>query len=223
MKIIVGLGNPGRQYERTRHNAGYMVVERLARRHAPDAVAQARFDAVVLDVLIAGQRCLLVRPTTFMNRSGRCVGDMTHFYRLDPRTDLLIIVDDLYLPPGTIRLRPGGGTGGHQGLTDIERALGTDQYPRLRIGIGTPPPDVDHADYVLRPFEAEQWSAIEPALERAADAVEVFVTHGLEAAMNRFNAPGPVARREMAEGGNPATTPPRPPSAPAPPPRMSDP
>src|SRR5262249_18465845 len=135
---IVGLGNPGREYERTRHNAGFMVIDRLVQRNpsASGAPVKARFNAAVVETPIAGQPCLLVKPTTYMNRSGQSVGEVVRFYKLNLATDVLVIVDEVYLPCGTIRIRPGGGSAGHNGLTDIQRALGTDDYPRLRIGVG---------------------------------------------------------------------------------------
>lgn len=188
MKLIVGLGNPGREYERTRHNAGFMVIDRLVQRHAPATPARARFNAAVVEAPVAGQPCLLVKPTTFMNRSGQSVGEAVRFYKLSLATDVLVIVDDLYLPAGTIRIRPGGGSAGHNGLADLERALGTQDYPRLRVGIDPKPAFMDQADYVLGRFTDEQWGAVVPAIDKAADAAELFVSKGLDAAMNKFNA-----------------------------------
>jgi peptidyl-tRNA hydrolase, PTH1 family len=188
MKLIVGLGNPGREYEKTRHNAGYMVIDRLVSRFAPGAPARARFNAAIVEAPIADQPCLLAKPTTYMNRSGPAVAEAVRFYKLDLPTDVLILVDDLYLPAGTIRVRPAGGSAGHNGLEDLERALGTQDYPRLRIGIDPKPPYMDQADYVLGRFSDEQWAKVAPALDKAAEAVELFVSKGLDAAMNKFNA-----------------------------------
>jgi peptidyl-tRNA hydrolase, PTH1 family len=187
MKLIVGLGNPGLEYERTRHNAGYMAVDRLLARHALGAPARARFHAAAYEANIRGQRCTLMKPTTYMNRSGLSVGEAVRFYKLVPAEDLLVLVDDLYLPAGAIRIRPSGGDGGHNGLEDIQRALGTDAYPRLRIGIDSKPPFMDRAAYVLGQFTPDQAAALAPALDRAADAAEEFVACGLNAAMNKFN------------------------------------
>lgn len=187
MKIIVGLGNPGAEYERTRHNAGYGALDRLARRHAPGAVARSRFDAAVVEATIRGERCLLMKPLTFMNRSGAAVAQAVNFFKISPLEDLLVLVDDTALPIGTIRIRPDGGAGGHNGLADIQRALGSDAYVRLRIGVDSKPAVMDQADYVLGRFTAEQEAAIVPSLEKAADAAEVFVAEGIAAAMNRFN------------------------------------
>jgi PTH1 family peptidyl-tRNA hydrolase len=188
MKLIVGLGNPGREYEKTRHNAGYMVVDRLVSRWGGGAPAKARFNAAVVEAPIGGHPCLLAKPTTYMNRSGQSVAEAVRFYKLDLTQDVLVLVDDLYLPAGTIRIRPGGGHAGHNGLADLERALGTQEYPRLRIGIDPKPPYMDQADYVLGRFTDEQWAKTAPALDKAADAVELFVSKGLDAAMNKFNA-----------------------------------
>jgi PTH1 family peptidyl-tRNA hydrolase len=191
MKLIVGLGNPGPQYERTRHNAGFLAVDRLARRHMPGAIPKGRFNAALTDGAIAGERCILFKPTTYMNGSGAAVLQAVGFYKLDPAADLLVIVDDVALPTGFLRLRPAGSAGGHNGLADIERALGTETYARCRIGIDAAPPFMDQADYVLGRFTSEQWSAMDPALDRAADAAETFITSGITTAMNRFNSRNP--------------------------------
>jgi peptidyl-tRNA hydrolase, PTH1 family len=192
MKLIVGLGNPGKNYEKTRHNAGYLVIDRLVQRHAgsaPTPPTRARFNAAVVEASVGGEPCLLMKPTTYMNRSGQSVGEAVRFYKLDLGKDLLVVVDDVALPSGAIRLRPGGGPGGHNGLTDIQRALGTDAYPRLRIGIDAKPPFMDQADYVLGKFDDHQWALVNPALDHAADAAEIFIRKGVDAAMNQFNAP----------------------------------
>jgi peptidyl-tRNA hydrolase, PTH1 family len=187
MKLIIGLGNPGQAYENTRHNAGFMVVDRLAARHAPGGVPRSRFNAAVIEAGIAGEPCLLIKPMTYMNRSGAPVAEAVRFYKVEPASDLLVLVDDVALPCGAIRLRPGGGAGGHNGLTDIQRLLGTDAYARCRIGIDPSPAFMDQADYVLGRFTAEQWALVDPALNRAADATEAFVARGIAAAMNTFN------------------------------------
>lgn len=188
MKLIVGLGNPGREYEQTRHNAGFFVLERLARRHSLTG-AKGRFHASVLEAAFGSEKVLLMQPTTYMNRSGTAVGEAARFYKLDPQ-QVLVVVDETALPVGTIRLRPGGGDGGHNGLADIHHALGTDAYPRLRIGIGEPVVN-DHRiakrDYVLGRFTEEQLVDLEPVLDRAADAAETWAAEGIDTAMNRFN------------------------------------
>lgn len=189
MKLIVGLGNPGSEYERTRHNAGFMAVDRVARRHAPSGLPRSKFNAMLLEASIAGERCILLKPLTFMNRSGSSVAETLNFYKLSPVDDLLVLVDDYALPLGQIRLRQSGSSGGHNGLTDVERALGRSDYPRLRIGVDPPPAQFDDpADWVLGMFTADQARQLEPALEKTADAVETFATKGIVAAMNKFNA-----------------------------------
>ncbi|MCE7975098.1 MAG: aminoacyl-tRNA hydrolase [Leptolyngbya sp. PLA1] len=194
MKLVVGLGNPGPQYAKTRHNAGFMLIDRLT---PPGAVPKSRFQSSLIDAELAGQRCLLLKPLTFMNRSGQAVAEALAFYKLSPASDLLVIVDDLYLPSGSLRLRPSGGTGGHNGLEDITRALATDAYPRLRIGVGMlpsggKPAHFDQADYVLSRFDDDELPLVESAIKRAAPGVELWATKGLTAAMNRLNAPDPA-------------------------------
>lgn len=186
MKLIVGLGNPGSEYEHTRHNAGFMVLARLVQRHKLTGI-RARFHAAAIEGLVAGEKCLLLQPQTFMNRSGQAVGEAVAFYKLDPTADLLVVVDDVALGVGTIRLRGSGSAGGHNGLNDIERALSTREYPRLRIGID-PPGRVPQKDYVLSRFSPDQRAALDPALDRGCDAVETWITQGLDTAMNRYNA-----------------------------------
>lgn len=195
MKLIVGLGNPGKQYERTRHNAGFMAIDRLVERHAAGTPAKARFNAAAVETKIGGEACLLLKPTTFMNRSGGAVADAARFYKLDPAKDLFVLVDDVALPCGQIRIRPGGGSGGHNGLADIQRALGSQAYPRCRIGIDATPAFMNQADYVLGRFTEEQLALVLPAIDRAADAAEVFVTKGIDAAMNQFNPKDPPRPR----------------------------
>ncbi|MBX3375565.1 MAG: aminoacyl-tRNA hydrolase [Phycisphaeraceae bacterium] len=198
MKLIVGLGNPGRQYDKTRHNAGYMVVDRLVEKFAPGTPVKAKFNAAIADAKIGSEAVMLMKPTTYMNRSGAAIAEAVRFYKLVPASDLLVFVDDVALPIGALRIRPGGGAGGHNGLTDIEQALGTDAYPRCRIGIGATPSFMDQADWVLGRFTDEEWDVMGPAIGRAAEAAEVFVTSGLDSAMNRFNAPDrpPKPKRE---------------------------
>lgn len=193
MKLIVGLGNPGKTYENTRHNAGFMVIDRLASRHAPATTVRSKFNSALVEAKIAGEPCLLMKPLNFMNRSGGPVAEAVRFYKLSPASDLLVLVDDVALPTGAIRLRAGGGAGGHNGLTDIQRALGANDWPRCRIGIDASPSYMDQADYVLGRFSPEEWALMEPALGKAADAAELFIARGITAAMNTFNASSPSA------------------------------
>ncbi len=189
MKLIVGLGNPGPEYDHTRHNVGFVVLDRLARRHAPPqggSIAKARFHGSMLEANIADEKVLLLKPLTFMNRSGLSVSEAAGFYKIDVARDLLVIVDDIALPCGSIRLRGEGSAGGHNGLGDIEQKLGHANYARLRIGIDQPG-QIPQKDYVLGRFRPEQQTAIEPALEDAVAAAEGWVARGLNDAMNRFN------------------------------------
>ncbi len=186
MKLIVGLGNPGQQHEHTRHNVGFVVLDRLARRYAAGEIARSKFHGAVLDAHINGQRVLLLKPTTFMNRSGQSVAEAMQFYRLDPGSNLMVVVDDVALGCGIIRLRSGGGAGGHNGLTDIEQRIATQEYSRLRIGIDAPG-DIPQSNYVLGRFRPDQQELVEPTLETAVDAAMCWALHGIDEAMNRFN------------------------------------
>lgn len=187
MKVIAGLGNPGAEYAKTRHNAGFMVLEELARRHAVGVLPRSRFHSAVLESMIAGEKCLLMQPTTYMNRSGMAIAEALRFYKLSPAEDLLVVVDDTAVPCGSIRLRPDGGAGGHNGLGDIQQKLGGPGYPRLRVGIDQPPPGVVLHDYVLQRFSPEQQDAMGPGVKEAADAAECFIAEGITKAMNQFN------------------------------------
>jgi PTH1 family peptidyl-tRNA hydrolase len=188
MKLIVGLGNPGSEYDQTRHNTGFMAVERLAKRHDLTSLSgvKHKFHSAMLEGSVTGERCALLQPQTYMNRSGLAVGEAVNFYKLHAGIDLLIVVDDLALNIGQIRLRADGSAGGHNGLADIERALGSTQYPRLRIGIDAPPPN-RQVDYVLGRFTSEQQQTLDRALDLACDAMECWITRGIDAAMTRFN------------------------------------
>ena len=187
MKLIVGLGNPGRRYRLTRHNVGWEVIARLARRSGIAIDEEDGFCDVGRGS-IGGHRVLLARPQTYVNVSGEAVRDLRRHHRLRPK-DILVVLDDLDLPLGRLRLRPRGSAGGHNGLKSIIEALGTTDFPRLRVGIGRPPAGVAPADHVLTRFAPEEQPLIEAALDRAAEAAEAVVAEGIERAMNRFNAP----------------------------------
>jgi PTH1 family peptidyl-tRNA hydrolase len=186
MKLIVGLGNPGRQYEGTRHNVGFVVVDELARRHG------AGFEAAPADALMARARSLgpggtlLVKPLTFMNLSGFAVGEIARYYRVD-LADLLVVADDVNLPLGRLRARARGSAGGHNGFRSIIEQLGTTEFARLRIGVGRGDGRRDLADHVLARFDAAERIDIQAAIARAADASEMFAVEGLTAMMNAFN------------------------------------
>jgi len=186
MKLIVGLGNPGSRYRGTRHNVGWEVLERLARKHGI-AIEEDTGWAEVGRGDIGPHRVVLARPMTYVNASGMAVQDLKRRYRVKP-SDLFLIVDDLDLPLGRLRLRPKGTAGGHNGLRSVIEALGTDGFPRMRVGIGRPPGKTDAADHVLARFSAEERQMLNDALDRAVEALEVAIVDGVDVAMNRFNA-----------------------------------
>lgn len=188
MKLIVGLGNPGPEYAKTRHNAGWMALDQIEKRFNIDTTTKAQFHAAVTQGHIGGEKVMILRPQTFMNRSGLTVGEAVNFYKLDPQQDLIVLVDDIALPSGKIRLRASGSAGGHNGLSDIQRALGTPNYPRLRIGIDAPG-RARQVDYVLGRFSPDQLAALDEAMDMSADAVECWLKLGLTKAMTRYNAP----------------------------------
>lgn len=184
-KIVVGLGNPGNQYKGTRHNAGFMALAELARRHSAGR-SQKRFQGETFEVVIGGTSVLLLCPLTFMNLSGSSVTAALSFYKLPPER-LLVVCDDVDLPVGKIRVRNSGGSGGQKGLKDILQKTGTEMLARVRVGIGRPPERMDTADYVLSAFRPEERAEVESAVKRAADAAECWIERGTDEAMNRFN------------------------------------
>ena len=188
MKVVVGLGNPGLKYAGSRHNVGFEVVAELARRHGASK-PKLKYEAELAEAALGSEKVLLVAPQTYMNLSGRSVQPLVDFYQL-PLDDLLVVCDDFNLDLGRLRLRPGGSAGGQKGLADIILRLGTEEFPRLRIGIGRPPGRMDSADYVLGRFRKDERQEIEHAVLAAADGVEIWTRDGLAAAMNRVNAPG---------------------------------
>ena len=185
-KLVVGLGNPGSKYEGTRHNIGFEAVDRLAL-GGPGAKFSKKFDGQLAEVEIDYKRVLLLKPETFMNLSGRSVVPALRFYKLEA-ADLLVLCDDLNLPLGKLRIRKGGSDGGQKGLRDITAHLGTDDYARLRVGIGDRGP-IDASDYVLGRFRPAERPLVDDALILASQAVAVWVAQGADAAMNRFNGP----------------------------------
>ncbi len=185
MKLIAGLGNPGRKYEKTRHNAGFEVLERLAERFAASG-RKEKFHGEVAEVAIAGQQALLLWPHTLMNRSGRSVRAAADFYQLE-LADLLVACDDFNLPLGTLRLRSRGSAGGQKGLGDIISQLGSDEVSRLRIGIGPVPDQWDPADFVLGRFTKNERETIDETIDRAVEAVACWMAEGIDVSMNRFN------------------------------------
>jgi PTH1 family peptidyl-tRNA hydrolase len=185
MKLIVGLGNPGRRYEKTRHNVGFEVLDAVAARSAAGSFKE-KFSGRIADVTIAGEKTLLLWPHTLMNVSGQSVGAAVEFYQV-PLGDLLVVSDDFNLPLGKLRFRASGSAGGQNGLKDIIKRLGTQDVPRLRLGIGQVPEAWDAADFVLSKFNRSDRKVIEATIERAAEAVECWVAEGISAGMNKFN------------------------------------
>ena len=183
--LIAGLGNPGRQYQDNRHNVGFMLADRLARRLGL-SFNRVQFRGLMADARYEGRRLILVKPQTYMNESGVTVAAMLRFFKL-PLENLLVAHDDIDLPLATLRLRPGGGSAGQKGVQSIIEKLGSQDFPRLRIGVGRPPGRMIAAAYVLQSFSKDESELIEQALDEAVDAALTFVTQGLEAAMNQFN------------------------------------
>ena len=186
MKLVVGLGNPGTKYVGTRHNIGFDLVDQLAGGGRQAGFAR-KFEGQVAEIEIDYRRVLLLKPETFMNLSGRSVGQAARFYKLEPQ-DILVVCDDLSLPVGKTRIRPGGSDGGQKGLRDIAAHLGTESFPRLRIGIGDQG-ELDATDFVLSRFRNPERALIDDTLILATQAVAVWVTQGIDQAMNRFNGP----------------------------------
>jgi len=187
LHLIVGLGNPGAEYSKTRHNAGFLLVEKLAARWQVDWKNERKFGARMTRAERNGRRVWLCQPQTFMNLSGAAVGAVMDFYQLRPESDLLVAVDDADLPLGEIRLRTGGSSGGHHGLESIEQHLGSRAFARLRLGIGRQDGGREITDYVLSRFEANESALMKKVLDRAADQAECWLNDGIQKAMNQFN------------------------------------
>lgn len=185
MKLIVGLGNPGTRYAQTRHNIGFMAAAKFAQ-IAAASETKNRFDGELAEGQIAGHKALVLCPSTFMNASGGSVRKAVGFYKIDP-SDVLVICDDFNLALGNLRVRAKGSSGGQKGLADIIRLLGTDQVPRLRIGIGPPPAGWNIPDYVLSKFRTDEQVDVERATDRAAQAAADFVRHDIPFCMNAYN------------------------------------
>lgn len=188
MKLIVGLGNPGPRYADTRHNVGWRVVEEVAGRMGAKGAWKEKFDAAVLEVPWHGERVVLARPLTFMNESGRAVRQWMDFFKM-PSEDLLVVLDDLAIDVGRVRLRPGGSDGGHQGLRSVIAHVGHEAFARLRVGIGPAPAAEDQVNFVLEPFRKDEQPVIDACIGQAAEAALYWMTEGLEEAMNQFNRP----------------------------------
>lgn len=184
--LVVGLGNPGTQYESTRHNMGFLAVDKLAQEEN-FRFSKLRFKAWTATWEIDGQKVLVMKPQTYMNLSGESVGEAARFYKIPPE-HVLVISDDIDLPAGRLRIRPGGSAGGHNGLKNIIQHLGTDRFPRIKVGVGSPRPgEHDMVDWVMGKPMGEDRTAVEDALDRAGDAAKALITDGIDRAMNRFN------------------------------------
>ena len=185
MKLVAGLGNPGRRYAGTRHNVGFAVADEFVRR-AGGTFDQERAHALVCRLKPGPDATLVAKPLTMMNLSGEAVAELARFYKIDP-SSILAVVDDVNLPLGRLRLRTGGSAGGHNGLRSLMACLATGEFPRLRVGVGRGDPRRDLADHVLARFDPDEVDSVNDAVARAADAVETFLAEGILAAMNRFN------------------------------------
>ena len=186
MYIIAGLGNPGSKYENTRHNIGWLAVDELAREQGV-TVDRMKFHALTGQCVLAGEKVLLMKPTTYMNNSGEAIEEARNFYKI-PTGNVIVLSDDINLPPGKLRIRRKGSAGGHNGLKSIIQCMGTEDFPRVRLGIGAKThPDMDLADYVLGKFPKGEQEAVETALKNAAHAAELIVEGDIKEAMNLYN------------------------------------
>ena len=186
MFLIVGLGNPGRQYEKTRHNMGFDTIDELIERHRIPQGGIAH-KAMYGKGMIAGEKVLAVKPLTYMNLSGEAIREYVNYYKMDPETELIVIYDDIDLEPGQIRIRKKGSAGGHNGIKSIIAQIGTQNFYRIKVGVGAKPKGWDLADYVLGRFSSEERELVDKAICDAADAVEMILKDGIEAAMNHYN------------------------------------
>lgn len=186
MYIIVGLGNPGRQYENTRHNIGFRCIDRLAEKYNI-SVLECKHRALIGKGYIEGQKVILAKPQTFMNLSGESVRDILNFYKVEPDTELIVVYDDISLAVGALRIRKKGSAGGHNGIKNILAQVGTDTFKRIKIGVGEKPKGYDLADYVLGHFTQAENKEMEAACDKAVEAISLLVQEEVDAAMNRFN------------------------------------
>lgn len=185
--IICGLGNPGTQYEGTRHNIGFMTIDTLCDKYKLDC-KKLRFKSLTCDAMISGKRCLIMKPTTFMNNSGEAVTEAMSFYKISPERTI-IVFDDISLEPGKLRIRRKGSDGGHNGIKSIIYLSGSDMFPRIKMGVGAKPhPDYNLADWVLGHFKKEQAEALETAMDNAVSSIELMVGGKMNEAMNKFNS-----------------------------------
>ena len=199
LALVVGLGNPGAEHARHRHNVGFQVLDALARAHGLSFAREKLARAYTAQGRIAGRSVLLAKPQTFMNLSGQAVGRLARWHKIPPQR-ILVVYDELDLPLGRLRLRAEGGSGGHKGMRSIIEALGSQGFPRLRLGIDRPPGRMDPADYVLHPFSGEDQEVVAQAVEQAVAAVESWLAEGIVTAMDRYNRP-PAREDEAPDPG----------------------
>lgn len=186
MYLIVGLGNPGREYEKTRHNVGFDTIDELVEEYRIEQ-SGVKFKAMYGKGMIGGEKVILVKPLTFMNLSGEAVRALVDYFKIDVKEQLVIVYDDIDLEPGNVRIRAKGSAGGHNGMKNIVKMLGTQEFTRVRIGVGAKPKDWDLADYVLSRFSKEDRQLVDGAIEHSCKAVRCIIEEGVDAAMNKFN------------------------------------
>lgn len=193
MYLVVGLGNPGKQYEATRHNMGFDTIDHLIEEYRvpQDGV---KFNAMYGKTMIGGEKVILMKPLSFMNLSGDPVRDMANYFKIDPETEMIVVYDDIDLEPGQLRIRKQGSAGGHNGIKDIIRQLGTEKFMRIKVGVGAKPKGWDLADHVLGRFSTEDRKLVDEAIEKAAKAVDIMISQGVDAAMNEYNRKVPVQK-----------------------------
>jgi PTH1 family peptidyl-tRNA hydrolase len=186
MYLIVGLGNPGKQYEATRHNMGFDTIDYLVEKHKIPQ-SGVKFNAMYGKGIIGGEKVILMKPLSFMNLSGGPVREMANYFKIDPETEMIVIYDDIDLEPGQIRIRKQGSAGGHNGIKDIIKQLGTEKFLRIKVGVGAKPKGWDLADHVLGRFSTSERKLVDEAIEKAAAAAEEIISKGADAAMNEYN------------------------------------
>ncbi|MGN1180937.1 MAG: aminoacyl-tRNA hydrolase [Suilimivivens sp.] len=195
MYIIAGLGNPGKKYEGTRHNIGWQVIDELAEKYNI-RVAESKFKGLIGKGIINGQKAVLVKPLTYMNLSGECIGEAVNFYKIDETAELIVVADDISLDVGQIRMRKKGSAGGHNGLKSIIAHLGHEEFMRIKMGVGDKPEGYDLADYVLGHFSKEEEKILAESRKTAVLAIETIMSDGIDKAMNLYNTKKTVKKND---------------------------
>ena len=193
MYLVVGLGNPGKQYEATRHNMGFDTIDVLVERHKIPQ-GGVKFNAMYGKSIIGGEKAILMKPLSYMNLSGGPIREMANYFKIDPETEMIVVYDDIDLDPGQLRIRKKGSAGGHNGIKHIIQQLGTQNFVRIKVGVGAKPKGWDLADHVLGRFDKDDRALVEEAQERACKAVELILTDSVDAAMNEYNRKVPVQK-----------------------------